>query len=98
LEELAEAKEAGSSERVAKSEKEVKQLKAILAREIRPGERPRDALSQSERARKAVCNAIERALEHIHKVHDSLWQHLDRFVERATCCCYYPSTAPDWQF
>jgi hypothetical protein len=57
----------------------------------------RDALDpEQERARKAVCKAITRAIDRVEKQHGVLGRHLDKAVRRGTFCAYQPESPITW--
>ena len=50
----------------------------------------------AEKARKAVSNSIERALEKIQDEHSSFWRHLKNSIKTGRMCCYSPEEAVKW--
>lgn len=50
-----------------------------------------------EKARKAVANAINTAINRIKKMEPRLAQHLDKLIDRGTDCKYEPGCEMDWQ-
>jgi hypothetical protein len=85
---------------VVTEERVAMELGAVAAEMDRAtGKRGRDRslANISERARKSVCNAIERTLEEIEDVHKPLWRHLDTNITRGTRLQYHPPEPVDWQ-
>jgi hypothetical protein len=60
------------------------------------GGRHRRMGDEAERARKAVCNAITRAIAAIGRKHRALGRHLDNSVRTGAYCCYAPEGDVDW--
>ncbi|MHB0911898.1 MAG: hypothetical protein ACYC2Y_00450 [Armatimonadota bacterium] len=81
---------------IAKQQK----LKAILKSDKRRLYRPRsnqNAGDDAERGRKAVSNAIDRALTSIGKHDHELWLHLSNSIKKGADCAYRPEEECHWE-
>jgi hypothetical protein len=98
LDDVATARRRADFVAMAEAEKELAALAAQMRLAQGIGGRDRRVGSAQEQARKAVCMAIERALERIQKQHEPLWRHLDQYVIRGTFLKYAPpDPPPPWQ-
>ena len=76
---------------------EIETLTRQLAQGTGLNGRPRRVGDDVERARKAVSMAITRVLGGIRQVHPTLWQHLQRSVQRGRLLCYAPDEPVAWE-
>jgi hypothetical protein len=80
-----------------KLEEEREALRQDLASRFGLSGRPREEGSPAELARKAVCNAVDRAIEAIREDHARLADHLDSRIDRGVALTYRPSEPLQWQ-
>ena len=94
-EDLNEAKGDNDLGRIPVLETELEQLSRELLRASGLGGRARE-LSSAEKVRKAVWNAINRAITKIEKHHEPLARHLTRSISTGLTVCYAPDPPIDW--
>jgi hypothetical protein len=97
LAEVAEARRRGDHAAEDRAQAEITAIAAQADRARGKGGRDRRLLSASERTRKAVWIAIDRALKEIKSVHEPLWQHLHTSIVRGTFLLYSPPIPLPWQ-
>jgi len=95
-EELSEAVRDHDAGRQERLQEEVHALTRQLAGGTGLDGGPRLVGGEPERARKAVSMAITRVLGRIKEVHPTLWQHLQRSVQRGRVFCYAPDAPLSW--
>jgi helicase len=95
-EELAEAEAHNDPGRQETIQRELDALAEQLSKATGLKGRSRRASDDSERARKAVSMAIARALGGIKEAHPTLWQHLQRSIQRGRLLCYAPDGPVAW--
>ncbi len=88
--ELAEARELGNEERIAKAEEEKEALAREIRRAVGLGGRDRRAASSAQRARVAVTKAIRLALERISVHNRDLGRLLSTTIKTGGICSYVP--------
>ena len=88
--ELAEARELGNEERIAKAEEEKEALAREIRRAVGLGGRDRRAASSAQRARVAVTKAIRLALERISVHNRDLGRLLSTTIKTGAICSYVP--------
>lgn len=94
-EELAEASEYNDLARIEKIEGELDQLTTELASAAGFGGRTREQ-SDAEKVRKAVSNAVTRAIDSINAKHESLGRHLGVTISSGHTFRYSPPNPIDW--
>jgi hypothetical protein len=94
-EELAEANEFHDLGRSDRTTAELQALESEVSRAMGLGGRVR-RWDDSERIRKSVCNAIDRALARITKQHAALGRHLDVSISRGRLVAYRPPAPVPW--
>jgi len=94
--ELAEAERDHDTGRQERLQEEADALTRQLAGGTGLNGGPRRVGGEPERARKAVSMAITRVLGRIKAVHPTLWQHLQRSVQRGRVFCYAPDAPRSW--
>jgi len=77
-------------------EEKIKQIQAELNRAWRPNRRPKELGAESEKLRKSVSAAINRAIVNIRASHDDLANHLDGFIKRGVYFSYKPDSDIVW--
>lgn len=82
--------------RVQRHQRELHLLEAEIRRAVGMGGRARHA-TDAERARKAVANAIRRALAHLQHVHESLAEHLAAALVIGNHLSYAPGVELAWR-
>jgi len=95
--ELAEAQEAGSSDRAEALLAERDALARELQGALGLGGRQRKLGDVGERARKAVTARIRASLKKISAAHPALGEHLQATVKTGTYCLYAPGDGRAWQ-
>lgn len=82
--------------RVQRHQRELHLLEAEIRRAVGRGGRARHA-TDGERARKAVANAIRRALAHLQHIHEALAEHLAAALVIGTRLSYAPEVEFAWR-
>lgn len=95
-EELKEAREFNDFERAGRLEEEIETLKKELATAYGLGGRARKLADPVEKARKTISKAIGRALDHIKKNDENLWQHLQNALSLGLFPAYKPHPSVSW--
>lgn len=97
-EQLELSERAGDTATVVELSDEFDWLSAELRASLDIAGRPRRAASGEERARKAVTNAIRRAVAEVGHSHAALGVHLQNSIRTGTTCSYQPEPpAPRWE-
>jgi hypothetical protein len=94
-EELREARAENDLARVDRYQRELHLLEAELRRALGMGGRHRHA-TDTERARKAVTNAVRRALAELQRAHAALAGHLSAALSLGTRLSYAPEVEVTW--
>lgn len=83
--------------KIGELEKEKERVLAYVRASAGLGGQARVFAGEVEKARKAVANAINTAINRIKKMEPRLAQHLDKLIDRGTDCKYEPGCEMDWQ-
>ena len=92
-----EAVENGDAARAARAEDEIDFIARELSAAYGLGGRPRKAVDNAERIRKAVTNRIKDGVAKIERVHPALGRHLGNALHTGTYCSYTPEPVVAWQ-
>jgi hypothetical protein len=76
---------------------EKERLRRYVSAATRKDGKSREGASDVERLRKAVGNAIDRALKAIEKEDEPLWLHLSRAIQKGHYLSYAPDEDIDWE-
>ena len=94
--ELAEAGADNDPAREERIQRELDMLTAQIIQATGLGGRKRKASDDAERARKAVSNAMTRAMDRIREEHPALWRHLDKAMSCGLFFSYSPGESIAW--
>ncbi len=93
----AEAEREGDGARAGILRTEIERIAAELASAVGLYGRPRRGPSVAERARKAVTNAVRRAVAGVRREHPALGRHLVNTLRTGAFCAYQPEAPIDWR-
>lgn len=98
-EEAEEARSFHDEGRLDRALQEIEFLEAELSHAIGIGGRDRRSVSNSERMRVRLTNAIRSAIERVSENHSELGRHLEVSIRTGTLCSYRPDprAATDWE-
>lgn len=94
LGERREAREMCDTASVANFDKEITWIRRYLSRETRRGGRPRSETPEQKRSRKAVSNAIDRAIKEIGRHDESMAKHFNDEIDTGFFLRYHESGVP----
>jgi hypothetical protein len=95
-EDIEEAEGNNDTGKLDKLHEERESLKSELSSALGLRGSPRKFDNEPEKARKAVCNAIERSLEKIKESRKPLYKHLDKYLTRGSSLSYDPPESTTW--
>jgi hypothetical protein len=95
-EQLAKAEENNDEARTGPLRRDIEAIEDEIRRALGLGGRMRMASDAGEQVRKAVGNAIRRALREIRQEHEALWKHLDDYLDTGDYCGYDPGERITW--
>jgi hypothetical protein len=95
-EELRKAKENNDQAEEDRLEREKEQILNQLSSDLNLSSKSRSFPNDIEKARKAVTNAIKRALDNIQKHNTPLYQYLDNSIKHGTDFIYTPDRKINW--
>jgi hypothetical protein len=86
----------GHIEEVVEIKEEMETLGKYISKDLGLRGRPRKALDITEKMRKAVSNAIDRAINKIKEEHESLSTHLIKSIKKGKYISYQPEKPTFW--
>jgi len=93
---IAEAEDAGNTERAALIREQRRELAEMVARDLGLGGRSRRIDDPIERARKTVSTRIRRTIASVNDIHPELGRHLQRSIDTGAWCAYRPAEPFTW--
>ena len=94
--ERAHAEEINDKAPIERLDRDIQAIEDQVIEAVGLGGRLRMAGDSDEKPRKAVGNAIHRALKTIEREHRVLWKHLDEYLHTASICFYRPEPPISW--